>query len=172
MIMHQPGLTAKSLRTKLMVSGMDVFATVLDHAGIQQNDSTVPSRSLLPIISGTDLSNWGADVVYSEQEETRVIRTPKWAYFKRFNTLNTVFEDELFDVEHDPGETINHAGDPAFAQIKQVLDDQLTAFFDTYAEDHADLWKGGVPLQQSTRQKYWSEAWGESWQPVFSYEQN
>ena len=172
MIMHQPGLTAKGLRTKLMVSGMDVFATVLDHAGIRQDDSTVPSRSLLPIISGTDLSNWGADVVYSEQEETRVIRTPKWAYFKRFNTLNTVFEDELFDVEHDPGETVNHAGDPAFAQIKQVLDDQLTAFFDTYAEDHADLWKGGVPLQQSTRQKHWSEAWGESWQPVFSYEQN
>ena len=170
MIMHQEGVTAKGQRSKLMVSGMDVFATVLEHTGVAQTDQSVPSRSLLPILTGSDLSDWGADAVFSEQEETRVIRTPKWAYFKRFNTVNTGFNDELFDVEHDAGETVNLAADPAYAEIKSALDRQLTTFFATYAEDRADLWKGGVPIQHSERKKLWSEAWGDSWQPVYSYD--
>jgi arylsulfatase A-like enzyme len=171
MIMHQPGVTASGLRSKLMVSGMDVFATILDHAGMQQTDTAVPSRSLVPILKGSDLSDWGADAVFSEQEETRVIRTPKWAYFKRFNTGSTAYPDELFDVENDAGETNNLASDPAFEQIKAALDEQLTAFFETYADDRANLWKGGVPIQQSTRHTHWSEAWGDSWCPVFSYDE-
>ena len=171
MIMHQPGVTANGLRSKLMVSGMDVFATILDHAGVQQPDASVPSRSLMPILAGSDLSAWGADAVFSEQEETRVIRTPKWAYFKRFNTSSTAYPDELFDIENDVGETNNLAGGPAFAQIRTALDNQLTAFFDTYADHRADLWKGGVPIQQSTRHTHWSKAWGDSWQPVFSYDE-
>lgn len=172
MIMHQNGVTTQGLRSKLMVSGMDVFATILEHAGVGRTEQGLPSRSLMPVLTGSDLSDWGADAVFSEQEETRVIRTPKWAFFKRFNTRKTGFEDELFDVENDVGETTNLARDPAFAQIKNALDAQLTAFFATYALDHADLWKGGVPIQHSERKKLWSDAWGDSWQPVYRYEQS
>ena len=170
MIMHQNGVTTQGLRSKLMVSGMDVFATILEHAGVGRTEQGLPSRSLMPVLTGSDLSDWGADAVFSEQEETRVIRTPKWAFFKRFNTRKTGFEDELFDVENDVGETTNLARDPAFAQIKNALDAQLTAFFATYALDHADLWKGGVPIQHSERKKLWSDAWGDSWQPVYRYD--
>ncbi|MDB9707244.1 sulfatase-like hydrolase/transferase [Planktotalea frisia] len=172
MIMHQNGVTVQGLRSKLMVSGMDVFATILDHTGVAQQEAGVPSRSLLPILTGGDLSDWGADAVFSEQEETRVIRTPKWAYFKRFDTVTTGFQDELFDVENDVSETLNLAGDPAFADIKAALDEQLTAYFEEYGQDHADLWKGGVPIQHSERKKLWREAWGDSWQPVYSYDAN
>jgi arylsulfatase A-like enzyme len=172
MIMHQGGVTSTGLRSKLMVSGMDVFATILDHAGVAQSEDNVPSRSLLPILTGPDLSDWGADAVFSEQEETRVIRTPKWAYFKRFNTDATNFPDELFDIEHDASETLNLADDPAYAEIKAALDQQLVAFFDTYAEAQADLWKGGMPIQHSERKKHWREAWGEAWQPVYSYDKS
>ena len=172
MIMHQNGVTFQGLRSKLMVSGMDVFATILDHTGVAQQEAGVPSRSLLPILTGGDLSDWGADAVFSEQEETRVIRTPKWAYFKRFDTGTTGFQDELFDVENDVSETLNLAGDPAFADIKAALDGQLTAYFEEYGQDHADLWKGGVPIQHSERKKLWREAWGDSWQPVYSYDAN
>ena len=170
MIMHQNGVTVQGLRSKLMVSGMDVFATILDHTGAAQQEAGVPSRSLLPILTGGDLSDWGADAVFSEQEETRVIRTPKWAYFKRFDTGTTGFQDELFDVGNDVSETLNLAGDPAFADIKAALDGQLTAYFEEYGQDHADLWKGGVPIQHSERKKLWRKAWGDSWQPVYSYD--
>lgn len=170
MIMRQPGITQSGARSKLMVSGLDVFATILDHAGVPAPDENTPSRSLMPVLSGSDLSDWGADAVFSEQEETRVIRTPKWAYFKRFDKGPIAFGDELFDVENDPRETTNLAEDPAFAKIRQTLEDQLSAFFDTYAQDRADLWKGGVPIQHSERKKFWRDAWGEEWQPVYTYD--
>ncbi len=170
MILHQPGATAKGLRSKLMVSGLDVFATVLEHAGVVQDDHSAPSRSLMPALTGSDLNDWGVDAVFCEQEETRVIRTPKWAYFKRFQNDQTNFENELYDVEMDVGETSNLANDPTYAKIIATLDEQLTAFFDTYAEDRADLWKGGVPIQHSERKNLWRAAWGENWKPVYSYE--
>jgi arylsulfatase A-like enzyme len=172
MIMRQPGTSETGMRSKLMVSNMDVFATILDHAGIAPSDTTLPSRSLMPVISGSDLSNWGADVVFSEQEETRVIRTPKWAFFKRFEGAPRKFEDELFDVENDPGETQNLAADPAFAEIVFALSEQLVTFFETYAHAQADLWNGGQPIQHSERIKYWRDTWGEDWQPVYSYDQS
>jgi len=170
MIMHQPGVTQGGLRSKLMVSGMDVFATILDHTGVSVNEGNLPSRSLMPVITGSDLSHWGADVVFSEQEETRVVRTPKWAYFKRFDKGPVRFEDELYDVEADPTETVNLAGDPAFAEIKASLDQQLTAFFARHVESCADLWNGGHPIQHSERKKLWKEVWGDEWTPVYSYE--
>ena len=170
MIMRQPGTTQVGERSKLMVSGMDVFATILDHAGVPAPSEPMPSRSLLPIITGSDLSDWGANVVFSEQEETRVVRTPKWAFFKRFDKGPAKFSDELFDVENDPEETTNLADDPAFADIIASLDQQLTVFFAIHSEKHADLWAGGVPIQHTERRQLWRDAWGETWAPFYAYD--
>lgn len=172
MIMRQPSMTEAGVRSKLMASNMDVFATILDHAGIEPNETALPSRTLMPILNGSDLSDWGADVVFSEQEETRVIRTPKWAFFKRFEGAPKKFEDELFDVENDPGETLNLVADPAFADIVSALSGQLAAFFETHANAQADLWNGGQPIQHSERIQYWRDTWGEDWQPVYTYDQS
>lgn len=159
-------------RSKLMVSNMDVFSTVLDYAN-QPNDQgglAVPSRSLKPILTG-DPGDWGEDAVFSEQEETRVMRTPKWAYFKRFGDApNHPLGDELYDVELDPGETTNLADEPAFADIREALDKRLTEFFSTHTRPAADLWHGGVPLQHSERNEFWRDAWGEAWKPVYEYD--
>ena len=149
---------------------MDVFATILEHAGIAQSDETVPSRSLMPIVKGDDPENWNRDAVFAEQEETRVIRTAKWVYFKRFSGAGTRFEDELFDIENDPDETRNLASDAAFADVIADLDARLCAYFETYSDQRADLWKGGTPIQHSERKWIWRDAWGEEWQPVIGYE--
>ena len=170
MIMRQPRVTQAGLRSKRMVSGMDVFATVLEHAGLSHGSAALPSRSLLPVLKGEDPEGWGQDAVFSEQEETRVIRTAKWAYFKRFRGQSAAFEDELFDVELDPRETTNLARDAAFSEIKAALDEALTNFFETYSNERSDLWKGGVPVQHSERTQIWKAEWGDDWEPVFSYD--
>ena len=169
MIMRQPGVTQSGVRSQVMVSGLDVYSTILEHVGLNWADATIPSRSLMPILSGADLSDWGDDVVCSEQEETRVIRTPKWAYFKRFDGAGTTFENELFDVENDRGETVNLATDPQYSDVVADLDAKLVAFFETYADAKADLWQGGVAIQHSERNQLWKEAWGDDWQPVYTY---
>ena len=162
---------AAGQRSGVMVSNMDVFSTILDYAG-QPNDQggmAMPSRSLKPLLSGNP-RDWGDDAVYSEQEETRVVRTRKWAYFKRFaDAPNHPIGDELFDVEADPQEKTNLASDPAYAEIRTSLDDMLTVFFESHTRPEADLWAGGAPLQNSEREEFWRDAWGDGWQPVYRY---
>jgi arylsulfatase A-like enzyme len=158
-------------RSKLMVSNMDLFATILDIVEIEKPDceEIVPSRSLVPILSGNS-ADWGEDAVYSEQEETRVIRTPKWAYFKRFDGSTSYdIDHELYDVELDPREANDLANNPDYADIQKTLDDMLVSFFDKHTRQEADLWQGGQPIQNSIRPEFWSAVWGEAWGPVYEY---
>jgi arylsulfatase A-like enzyme len=171
LVRHAPSVPPGK-RSAVMVSNMDVFSTVLDYTDLpgDQGDMAVPSRSLRPLLTGNP-DDWGEDAVYSEQEETRVLRTPKWAYFKRFgNAPNHPIGDELYDVELDPRETTNLADDPGFAGIRAALDKMLTDFFATHARPTADLWQGGAPLQNSERKEFWRDAWGKAWQPVYGYD--
>ncbi len=162
---------AAGQRSGVMVSNMDVFSTILDFAGQpnEQGAMAMASRSLKPLLSGNP-RDWGNDAVFSEQEETRVVRTRKWAYFKRFaDAPSHPICDELFDVEADPQEKTNLASDPAYAGIRASLDDMLTAFFESHTRAEADLWAGGAPLQNSERVEFWRDAWGDGWQPVYRY---
>lgn len=172
LLLRYPVAVAPAQRSAVMVSNMDVFATLLDFTGLQQDQAgmSVASRSLKPLVTG-DPYDWGANAVFSEQEETRVVRTPKWAYFKRFKGAGAEgFADELFDVETDPGETRNLARDPDHADIVVALDEMLTAFFEDHSRQEADLWRGGVPIQNTERREVWQQAWGADWQPTFRYD--
>jgi hypothetical protein len=109
--------------------------------------------------------------VFSEQEETRVIRTPQWAYFKRYNSDNAPdLPDELFNVVVDPGETNNLVNNPDHAHIIADLSARIETFFAQHSNKNADLWKGGKPIQNSMMQKYWSDIWGDDWEPVYTYD--
>ena len=172
LILRHPASIAAGQRSATMVSNMDAFATILDYAGQprDQGGMVVPSRSIRALATGGG-DDWGEDAVYSEQEETRVVRTPRWAYFKRFQgARGHDFADELYDVESDPGETRNLACDPDYADIRASLDRKLIDFFQTHSRPEADLWDGGVPLQHSERNELWRDAWGANWQPVYRYE--
>ena len=161
-------------RSKLMVSNMDIFSTILDITGCVEVDTgpVVPSRSLLPILNEFS-DNWGEDAVYSEQEETRVVRTQKYAFFKRFkNSTEFPINDELFDLENDPEEKRNLINDPKLAEVKDKLSTMLDDFFAKYSKSEADLWVGGKALQNSTRKKFWVDVWGDDWSPVYSFEKN
>jgi len=170
-VRHKSVVTASE--TNLMVSNMDLYRTILDFSGIESVDKNeaLPSRSLMPVLSGGMPADWGDDAVYSEQEETRVIRTQKWAFFKRYDGPNNGgIGDELYDVENDPGETTNLSGDELYADIEAELNGMLTEFFRRHVRAEADLWTGGAPIQNSMRLSFWREAWGEQWAPVYQYD--
>lgn len=155
--------------SQIYVSNMDIYATVLDYAG-GEPDPGLPSRSFAGLLRGGDVGDWGADEVFAEQEETRVMRTPRWAYFKRFRGEGAPeFTDELFDTIADPGETNNLAADPAYVDVVADLSDRLDAFFALHADEKADLWRGGRPIQNSMLTEYWKGVWGQDWAPVYSY---
>ena len=155
--------------TPVHVSNMDLFSTIIDYAGGTPDDS-LPSRSFAELLKGEDLVHWGEDEVISEQEETRVIRTPNWAFSKRFHRDGAPeLPDELFDVNADPGETTNLAGDPKLAHVVADLSARIDAFFEAHSRKEADLWQGGQPIQNSMMSGYWQDIWGENWSPVYAY---
>ncbi len=173
LIVRQSGVIPEKKVSKLMVSNMDLYSTILDHTGIATTDSreALPSRNLMPVLQGDMPADWGDDAVYSEQEETRVVRTQKWAFFKRYDGPNNQgIGDELYDVENDPGETTNLSGFAAHADTEAELNAMLTEFFRRHVRAEADLWAGGAPIQNSMRMSFWREAWGDEWGPVYQYD--
>jgi len=169
MIVKQSGQIAGGRRLPLHVSNADIYATLLDYAG-GQADPSLPSRSFAGSLRGEAMPDWGADEVFAEQEETRVIRTPKWAFFKRFNgTGRTDLPDALYDVVADPEETENLADDPAHAKIVADLSARIEAYFARYSRPEADMWSGGKPIQNSMMRPFWRDAWGQDWGPVYRY---
>lgn len=170
LIIRQRGTIAAGRRSSAMVSNMDLYATVLDAAGIDTMEA-VPSRSLSKMLSGA-VATHQDDAVYSEQEETRTVRTKRWAYFQRFsNTRGPELTDELYDVQADPNETVNLIDAPEHTEIRTELAAKLNAFFQTHSNLEADLWTGGKPIQNSARIEYWREIWGDDWTPVFAYDE-
>lgn len=151
------------------VSNTDLFATVVDIAG-GTPDRQLPSRSLAHVLGGEMPADWGDDAVFAEQEETRVVRTGNWVYFRRFGGGAPVFGDELYDVGRDPGETTDLIDDPDCAAIATRLAAQIDAYFSTHARPAANMWTGGRPIQNTMVPAFWKRAWGDDWAPVYTYE--
>ena len=168
MILHHPG-TIPVQQEERFISNMDLFATIIDYAG-GTPDASLPSRSFAAAIKGKEKFSSGPDEVFSEQEETRVIRKGDWVFFKRFAQPGAPdIPDGLFNVATDPGETTNLAYDPTHAEIVADLTSRIDAFFDQHTRPEADLWRGGQPIQNSMLKDYWKSIWGETWGPVYSY---
>ncbi|MEX0284508.1 MAG: sulfatase [Paracoccaceae bacterium] len=170
MICRHPDHIAAGEHSPVLVSNVDLYATILDYVG-GAPDAALPSRSFAGFLKGEAVANWGEDEVFSEQEETRVIRTPQWAFFKRFHRQDAPeLQDELFNVVTDPGETTNLAGDPGHAHVVAELSARIEAFFNQHSRASADMWSGGRPIQNSMMRTYWQDIWGPDWQPVYAYD--
>ena len=157
-----------SRKSEIMVSGVDLFATILDYVGLSSelDGSTSASRSFAPALQD-DSADW-QNRVFMEQEETRAIRTPQWLYMKRFKGSETFpLEDELYDLQNDPNEESNLLADSASPPILTELDKQLDAFFSDHLDPRFDLWSGGAVKSNSSRTWLWEDAWGDSWKPVY-----
>ncbi len=168
MILHHPGHIPVHKQDRY-ISNMDLFATLIDYVD-GTPDPSLPSRSFASRIKTRDAPATGADEVFSEQEETRVIRTRDWVFFKRFNQPGAPeIPDALYNVARDPEETHNLADDPDQAAIVTDLSARIDAFFTQHARPEADLWRGGQPIQNSMLQDYWKGIWGADWAPVYHY---
>ncbi|MCP4357277.1 MAG: sulfatase-like hydrolase/transferase [Chloroflexi bacterium] len=167
LLLHQPGTIAPLQTSSLMVSQIDLFATILEAAGI--NETAVhptPSHSLMPLLAGRPFT-WD-DAVFMEQEETRAIRTPRWLYMERFRgSPSNPFADELYDLVRDPGEKMNLSDDVAYRETAIILQRRLADFFNQYSDPRYDLWHGGVVKANSDKPWLWQDAWGEDWEAVY-----
>lgn len=120
-----------------LVSCLDILPTICDYAGVAA-PRLVRGRTLRPVIEGSgfdrrfvvsELSEYGG-----QARQGRMLRTARYKY--------VVFDggrrpEQLFDLDHDPGEIRNLASDPAFKTALREHRQLLAKWVAETADDFA-----------------------------------
>jgi arylsulfatase A-like enzyme len=100
---------------------LDLVPTIMDIIG-SDPPADLHGRSLLPLLQGRVPDDWPQEVVstYNGNQfglfTQRMLRTKHWKY-----VWNTTDVDELYNLEHDPGELNNLIHDPSLTIIIRDL---------------------------------------------------
>jgi len=170
LIAHWPaGEIGRGAVHEQLISNIDVLPTLLEAAGGAVPDG-IQGRSFLPLLGGDPYESgdsiFGEKTFHSYYDPMRCVRTRSHKYIRNFETAfavevpadiqqGPIFRAnpgrysadrpsvvELYDLEADPLEQHNLAGDPAVATIERELSERLWSWM----RDTADpLLDGPVP---------------------------
>ena len=146
LIIAGPGLMHGLVRDE-MVQLEDICPTVLDMGGRSlppvpqmwpyQEPGTheavqLPGRSLLPLCRGDTVSDWRHAAYCESYDNVSPTKPGQWARTIRTKEFRYTFypgcpggNDQMFDFRSDPDEQRNIVADPAYAEIRQELRDEL-----------------------------------------------
>jgi arylsulfatase A-like enzyme len=158
LIMRHPGSVRPGSQSTRLIGQYDLPVTILDYLGVDVPLEKSPGRSFSGLLSGDDAS-W-TDEVFYEQEESRGIRTPRYAYWKRIEGTGNA---ELYDMEKDPGQHRNLIDEPALQATVASLDKRLDSFFLRYSDPVYDLWRGGIAKGSVIRPGLFQKLYGPEW---------
>jgi len=161
LIVRYPGVIEEGKVSDLFVGQYDLMPTILGMAGADVDITNSPGRSFAEHLKGSKLASW-RDAVFMDQEATRVIRTDQYSYWKR---LKGTGENELYDIQNDPGQDNNLYGNSDYAEVVLELDKRVTEFFATYANADYDLWNGGTVKGFTESTHIYKSLYGEQWEP-------
>ncbi|MCY3751513.1 MAG: sulfatase-like hydrolase/transferase [Gammaproteobacteria bacterium] len=161
LIIRHPDKIGAGRTSDMLIGQYDIPVTILDYLGMGdvQFDNS-PGKSFRHALAGE--SGGLHDAVFFEQEETRVIRTGNYSYWKR---LRSTGGPALYDMKADPGQERNVVDDPAYREVVAELDARLTAFFADYADAKYDLWRGGGAKGSVDRPERYKRLYGPDWTP-------
>jgi len=141
LIFRHPARIPAGGSVETMVSNYDLLPSLLGHLSLQGRlpDSPPPAgRSYAPALLGQELDR-GEQIVFHEYENTRAVQTTDWKLIRRRGDE----DDELYDLQTDPGERDNLIGRSEYAETARQLTDRLGDFFRRYSDPQYDLWAGG-----------------------------
>ncbi len=96
----------------LASTGLDILPTLCDYAGAVWPESLL-GRSLRPVAEGKKMLDW-REYVVSENPYGRMLRTKRFKYCLYDAGKH---REQLIDMDNDPGEMENLAGDPAYRRV-------------------------------------------------------
>lgn len=126
LIVRDPRLPTleRGTQRESMVLMIDFMPTFLDWAGLLP-DEDVQGRSIAPIVAGQTPGDWRREFFYEHHSfgdripRSEGIRTGQYKYL-RYLDSDPLYE-ELYDLEADPKEENNLAGDPDHATLLQEM---------------------------------------------------
>lgn len=127
-------ILAETVNTDLL-SGYDVFPTLLEYVGIREDSiRPKPGRSFCSVLEGRPLPADRAVVVYDEYGPVRMVRTREWKYVHRYPDG----PHELFWLTEDPDERRNLIDDPRMADAVARLRGGLDSWFQHFVDPRRD----------------------------------
>lgn len=122
LIISRPGMpSAGQIRTEL-VEAVDLAPTILDYCGVQ-----IPpffqGRSIRPLLEGRPYEPRSSAFIEHRVPfgaSWKTVRTDRYKY-----CVSNAGEELLFDLEEDPGELYNRAGEPVYRDVLQAMREEL-----------------------------------------------
>ena len=124
----------QGIRVKTPVSLVDCHPTIIEAVGGEPHraDDDLPGRSLFAIAAGAEADR----AVFSEYHAVGAIAANYMVRMGRFKLVYFVgMPSELYDLETDPDETRNLAGDPRYASVLARLETELRKICDPEKTD-------------------------------------
>jgi arylsulfatase A-like enzyme len=160
-IRHSSKIKPGQVRDSL-IAQYDLATTIIDYVGFGDvSFSDSPGQSFADNLKDSK-TTVGHDSVFFEQEETRGMRTARYAYWQRIQSIG---RPELYDMLEDPEQNSNLYGKHEYEAIWNKLDAELMEFFAKYSDAKYDLWAGGVAKGSVVRPEMFKELYGDSWEP-------
>ncbi|XOO18363.1 sulfatase [Edwardsiella ictaluri] len=135
LIFAGPGIRPHS-SSRHLTSLCDLLPTLCDYAGLTPPPGLY-GRSLLPILRGEQPDTWRDEVITQwntdrnvDVQPARMLRTDRYKYI----IYKENEEEELYDLQQDPGETHNLAHSAEHQEQRQAL----RARFDDYVRNQID----------------------------------
>ena len=122
LLIHVPGKSAGSAKT--LVELMDLYPTLAELAGLELPDG-LQGDSLVAVLDdqGFDLGNVAISQYKRKGAYGYSMRTDRYRYTEWVTADGTVVYRDLYDMDNDPGETINIG---ALPENKELMDSMAT----------------------------------------------
>ena len=105
-------------RTHLVNNGLDLIPTLCDYAGMDP-PADLPGRTLRPLLEGPQPANW-RKTLYAESQIGYMVTDGRYKYCA-YDADKGPRRESLVDLEADPGEMNNLAGDSSKQSIVKRL---------------------------------------------------
>jgi arylsulfatase A-like enzyme len=122
LIVAAPGTKARGAAARGLAELVDLYPTLADLAGLKSR-SPVDGVSLAPIVRDPAASV--KDAAFTQVRNGYSVRTDRWRYTEWDEGKQGV---QLYDMEKDPGETMNLAADAQHAATVKELQGRLAAY--------------------------------------------
>lgn len=136
MLLRWPGHLPAGERLDLPFDQLDLFHTLLHAAGVElgglEKRVDSPGSNLFHYLDDPGAS-WRR-YRFSEHGNARMVAGPRFKLVRRYPPLDPRFGDELYDLENDPGEHQNLAGNPAFREVHDRLESAIGEYFERFED--------------------------------------
>jgi iduronate 2-sulfatase len=147
LIIAAPGRLEAGMKSDTLIELVDLYPTLAALAGLDQPETPIEGRDLLPVLAGREPAlefalsqSWSAaHLIRPERRGMQVmgytIRTARYRYTEWSRGAEGV---ELYDYQVDPLEYRNLAGDASYAVIQKKLASRLNAKLGSIGSSRAD----------------------------------